>query len=111
MNGVLQIEVCRYGGKVVGIVIEVVTIEHLARAAVAAAIVGNDAIALFEEEQHLVIPVVARQRSAVAEHDWLTLAPVLVIDFDAVLRFGKAHVIPLTMKFRSRAGKRRQTPS
>jgi hypothetical protein len=37
----LQIEMCRYGGKIVGVVIEVVTIEHLAAAAVAAAIMGK----------------------------------------------------------------------
>src|SRR5580704_18395684 len=100
MNGVLQIEICRYGGKIVGVVIEVVTIEHLTGAAVAAAIVGNHAIALLEEEQHLVVPIIARQRPAVAEHDGLTLAPVLVIDFDAVLRFDKTHVKhPSPMKF------------
>ena len=106
MNGVLQIEMCRYGGKIVGVVIEVVTIEHLTGAAVAAAIVGNHAIALLKEEQHLVVPVVGRQRPAVAEHDRLTLAPVLVIDFDAVLCFDKAHVThSLNMLFSSCAGR------
>ena len=78
-------------GKIVGVVIEVVTIEHLTGAAVAAAIVGNHAIALLEDEQHLVIPIVARQRPAVAEHDGLTLAPVLVEDFDAVFCLDGAH--------------------
>src|SRR6516225_1235021 len=112
MNGILQIEMCRYGGKIVGVMIEVVTIEHLAGAAVAAAIVGNHAVALLEEEQHLVIPIVARQRPAVAEHDGLTLAPVLVIDFDAVPRFDKAHVThPSTKKFGLALVQRRQTPS
>jgi hypothetical protein len=52
MDGVLQIEMCRYRSKIVGVVIEVVTIEHLTGAAVAAAIVGNHAIAVLEEEQH-----------------------------------------------------------
>ena len=77
MDGVLQIEMCRYRSKIVGVVIEVVTIEYLAGAAVAAAIMGNHAIALLEEEQHLVIPIVARQRPAVAELDGLTLAQSL----------------------------------
>ena len=58
MNGVLQIEMRRHRGKIVRIVIEVVAVGHLAGAAVAAAIVGNHAIALLEEEQHLVVPVV-----------------------------------------------------
>ena len=76
-----------------------------------APIVGNHAIALFEEEQHLVIPIVARQRPAVAEHYGLTFAPILAINFDAVLRFDKAQT-PLVYDIRfSRLVERRQTPS
>jgi hypothetical protein len=48
---------------------------------------GDDAIALFEEEQHLRVPVIGRQRPAVAEHDGLTLAPVLVENLNTV--FGR----------------------
>jgi hypothetical protein len=40
-----------------------------------------------EEEQHLGVPVVRLQRPAVAEHDRLTLPPILVEDLDAV--FGR----------------------
>ena len=42
----------------VRVVIEVMAVGHLAGAAVAAAIVGNHAIAALEKEQHLVVPVV-----------------------------------------------------
>src|SRR5262249_9007034 len=38
-----------------------------------------------QEEQHLGITVVRRKRPAVAEHDRLTRAPVLVEDLDPVL--------------------------
>ncbi len=57
----------------------------------AAAVMGDDAIAVLEEEQHLRVPVVGRQRPAVAEHDGLTRAPVLVEDLDAVLGGDRAH--------------------
>jgi hypothetical protein len=46
---------------------------------------GDDAIAVIEEEQHLRVPVFGLQRPAVAEHDRLTVAPILVIDLTAVL--------------------------
>jgi hypothetical protein len=40
-----------------------------------------------KEEHHLGIPVIGRQRPAMAEYDGLTLAPVLVVDLYAV--FGR----------------------
>ena len=58
MNGVLQIEMRRHSGKVVGIMIHVVAVAGLAGAAVAAAVMGDDAIAVIEEEQHLRVPVI-----------------------------------------------------
>ncbi len=50
----------------------------------AAPVMGYDAIAVLEEEQHLRVPIIGRQRPAVAEHDGLTFAPVLVEDLNAV---------------------------
>ena len=44
----------------------------------AAPVVGDHAVALAEEEQHLRVPIIGRQRPAVAKHDGLTFAPVLV---------------------------------
>ena len=78
VDGVAQIQMRRERGDVGGIGVHVVAGGGLARAAMAAPIVGDDAVALLEEEQHLCIPVVARQGPAVMEHDWLTGAPVLV---------------------------------
>ena len=56
-----------------------------------APVVGDDAVALLEEEQHLGVPVVGRQGPAVAEHDGLALAPVLVEDLDAVFGGDRVH--------------------
>ena len=46
---------------------------------------------MLEEEQHLSVPIVGRQRPTVAEHDRLTFASVLVEDLDAVLGGERRH--------------------
>jgi hypothetical protein len=46
----------------------------------AAPIVSYDAIAVFEEEQHLRVPIIGRQWPAMAEDDRLSFAPVFVVD-------------------------------
>ncbi len=50
-------------------------------------IMGDHAIALLQEEQHLVVPVVRAERPTMAENHWLSFAPVLVEDLDTV--FGR----------------------
>src|SRR6476620_9121310 len=62
--------------------IHVMAVAGLSGPAVAAPVMGYDAITVFEEEEHLCIPVVRRQRPAVTEHDGLSTAPVFVIDVD-----------------------------
>ena len=57
----------------------------------AAAVMRYDAIAVLEEEQHLRVPVIGRQRPAMAEHDGLTFAPVLVENLNAVFGWNRAH--------------------
>ena len=58
MDRVLEAEMRRDRGEVVGVVVHVVALADLRRAAVAAAVVGDDAVAPAEEEQHLRVPVV-----------------------------------------------------
>jgi hypothetical protein len=55
----------------------------LARPAMAAPVMGYDAVALLDEVEHLRIPVVAAQGPAVMKDDRLAGAPVLVVDLDA----------------------------
>jgi hypothetical protein len=54
----------------------------LSRAAMPAAIMGNYAKALVDEEEHLRVPIVCGKRPTVAEDNGLTLAPVFVVDVD-----------------------------
>jgi hypothetical protein len=81
-------------GSVGRVVIHVVAIADLGRAAVAAAVVRNDTKALGEEEQHLGVPIIAGQRPAMVEHDGLGRlgAPILEEDFNAVGGGDRAHV-------------------
>ena len=58
VHGVLEVEMCSECGQVVGVMIHVMAVTGLARAAMASAVVGDDAIAVMEEEQHLGVPVV-----------------------------------------------------
>jgi len=71
-------------GSVGGVVFHVVAAADLARPAMAAPVMGDDAVALLDEEEHLRIPVVTAQGSAVMKDDRLTGAPVLVEDMCSV---------------------------
>src|SRR5207248_3677078 len=82
MHRTLEVEMCGQRGEVVGVMIHVVATADLGGTSMATPVVGDDAIAALEEEQHLRVPIIGRQRPAMAEHDGLTFAPVLIIDVD-----------------------------
>ena len=65
--------------------IHIMAVAGLGRAAMAAPIMGDRAEVLAEEKQHLRVPIVRRQRPAMAEHDRLPRAPILIENTDAVL--------------------------
>src|SRR5260221_5305702 len=65
--------------------IHVMAAAGLGRAAVTAPVMGDHAKALAQEEEHLRVPIVRRKRPAMAKHDRLTRAPILVEDLCAVL--------------------------
>src|SRR5689334_19665839 len=85
---------CRQRRQVVGVVIHIMTIPGLSGAPMATPVMGNDAIAVTEKEQHLCVPVISRQRPPVTEHDWLACAPILVEDLNAVLGGDRVHIEP-----------------
>src|SRR5688572_31775792 len=74
--------------------IHVVPIADLARPAMAAPVMGDDAIPPFHEVEHLEVPVVGAQWPAMMEDDGLRVfgAPVLVIDRRAVLECNHVHL-------------------
>ena len=71
--------------------IHVMTVAALGGAAVPAAVVSDHPEPLAEEEHHLGVPIIGRQWPAVAKHDGLTFAPVLVEDFNAVFGGDRTH--------------------
>ena len=91
MNGVMEIEMGSQRGEVVGVVIHVVTVAGLGGASVPSPVVSDDAVPVLEEEQHLGVPIVAREGPTMAENDRLPGAPVLVEDLRAVGRGDRAH--------------------
>src|SRR5437899_8476086 len=82
VNRILEVEMIGHGLQIVGIMVHVVAAAGLSRATMSAPIRGNDAETFADEKKHLRVPIIGRQRPAVAEHDGLTFAPVLVIDVD-----------------------------
>ena len=76
----LQVEMLDDCSGVGGVVVHVVAATDLARPAMAAPIMGDDAVALFDEVEHLRIPVVSAQRPSVMKDDRLTGTPVIVKD-------------------------------
>src|SRR5688500_15298137 len=80
-------------GGIGGVAVHVVTVADLARAAVAAPVVGDDAIAVGDEVEHLGVPVIAAQRPAMVENDWLLVlgSPVLEENFGPVFGGDGAH--------------------
>ena len=94
MDGVPQVEMGSHRSQVVGVVIHVVTVAGLRGASVPAPVMGDDTVAVLQEEQHLGVPVVSRKRPAVAEDNRLARAPVLVEDLRAIGRRDRAHALP-----------------
>src|SRR5262249_49063805 len=69
---------------------------------------SNHPVAPGEEEHHLGVPVVRRQRPSMTEDDGLPCAPVLVEDLHSILRGDCAHgVAPLVVLAASSRGQRR----
>jgi hypothetical protein len=91
MHCFLEVEMCSQRRQVVGVVIHVMAVTGLTGPAVAAPIMGYDAIAVLEEEQHLRVPVIGAQWPAVREHDWLSRTPVLEVDLRSVLNGDSVH--------------------
>jgi hypothetical protein len=91
-DGVLEVEEVHEFVEIVGVVVHVVAIPRLAGAAVAAAVVGDDAITLLAEEEHLRVPGVGGEGPAVGESDGLSGAPILVVDGGAVFGGDRGHV-------------------
>src|SRR5271165_6978274 len=71
--------------------IHVMAAARLGRPAMAAPIMCDHAEAMAQEEQHLRIPIVRRERPAVAEYDRLPAAPILVENLGPVPRCDRRH--------------------
>src|SRR5579863_3234067 len=85
MHGFLKVEMVTKLCEVVSVMIHVVAVPGLARPPMAPPVMGNAAEPLFRQEDHLIFPRIGTKRPAVAEHQGLSLSPILVVDLRAVL--------------------------
>src|SRR5262245_57797241 len=94
VDGIAQVEILHDRGGVGRIVVHVVTVADLALPAMAAPVVGDDAIPLLDEVQRLCVPVVCAQWPAMMEDDRLRAfrAPDLVVDRRPVLHSDRVHL-------------------
>src|SRR5438045_9319871 len=79
---ICQVEMFGHGLQIVVIMVHVVSAAGLSRATMSTPISCNDAETFAEEKKHLRVPIIRRERPAVAEHNRLPAAPVLIIDVD-----------------------------
>src|SRR5436190_11854620 len=99
VNGIAKIEMLDDRRGIGCVVIHIMAAAHLARATVPAAIMGDDAIALVDEKEHLGVPVVGAQRPAVVKDNRLggLRPPVFVEDLQAVFGGDRGHgIVPLS---------------
>src|SRR5215218_3319801 len=83
--GILEIERLNHGCKIVGIAVHVIPPRGLARPAMATTVVRDHTEPVLRKEKHLTVPSVGVQRPTVRERYDRAFAPVLVVDFGAVL--------------------------
>src|ERR1700674_3994340 len=86
-----QVQRLEETSEIVCIRIHLVAIPCLFRPAMAAAIMGDDAITVLTQEKHLCIPCVGVQRPTVRKNYGLTGSPVLVEDLCSVFHRDCVH--------------------
>src|SRR5258708_30025752 len=91
MHRVFQVKLLGELRKIVRVGVHVVALPGLRGTAVASPVVRDNAISALSEEEHLGVPVVRRQRPAMAENDWLPLPPVLLEDCRAIFGRNRCH--------------------
>src|ERR1700688_2953601 len=79
--------------------IHVMAVSRLGGTAMSAPVVSYDPIAMLEEEQHLRVPIISRQRPAVAEDHRLPFAPILIINLCSVFSGDGCHWISPSLCF------------
>src|ERR1019366_7254347 len=92
-NRAFEVERFDQSREVIGVGVHVVASPGLARAAMASTVMSDRAIAVGCQEYHLTLPTIGIQWPAVAEHDGLSCAPILVIDLGAVFGRNRTHCL------------------
>ena len=91
VDRILEVELLDQLREIVGVGVHVVAVPRLARTAVAAAVMGDAAISVRRQEEHLVFEGIRGKRPTVAEDHRLPGAPVLVVNLRAVFGRERTH--------------------
>ena len=84
MDRVLQIKRLYQRRQIVGVGVHFVAVPGLARPAMASAVMRYAAESAIGQKKHLVFERVRAQGPPMAENDWLTLSPILVVDLSPI---------------------------
>ena len=84
MNYIFQIELLYQLGEIVGVGVHIVAAPWLTRTAVTAPVMGDAAISMRSEKEHLVFKRIRGERPAVTEDHRLPGAPVIVVNLRTV---------------------------
>ena len=93
MNRVAKIERSHQLGEIIGVGVQVLSSPRLTRSSMTSAIVRDAPIAASGKKYHLIFEGVGVERPPMAEHDWLTGAPILVIELGAVFGRDLGHLM------------------
>jgi hypothetical protein len=91
VDHVSQSEMLDQFGEIVGIGVQIIAQPRLTRSSVSAAIMGDTAIAMRGQKEHLILESIRAQRPTVTEHDGLSCTPIVIIELRAVLCDECAH--------------------
>ena len=91
MDHLLEFELLHKLRQIIRISVHVIAVARLAGATMASSVMCYAAISARGQEEHLILEGVGTERPAVAEHHWLPVTPIIVVNLRAVLGLDGAH--------------------
>src|SRR5262245_3675804 len=91
MDHLLEFELLHKLSQIICISVHVIAVPGLARTTMAPSVMCDAAISVRGQEEHLILEGIRTERPAVAEHHWLPVTPIIVVDLRAVLGLDRTH--------------------
>src|SRR5262249_51364450 len=91
MDHLLEFEVLHKLRQIIGIGVHIIAVPGLAGATMTSSVMCDAAISARGQEEHLILEGIGAERPAVAEHHWLPVTPIIVVNLRAVLGLDRTH--------------------